>query len=67
MVGVLGYILFEKWSFMEALYMTVIALTIVGYKEVREPNTTGQLWTMAILITRVGTLFYAAVSPWRSQ
>ncbi len=61
-VGILGYMLFEGWSFMEALYMTVITLTTVGYREVRELDTTGQLWTMAILITGVGTLFYAAVS-----
>ena len=53
---------FEGWSFMEALYMTVITLTTVGYKEVRELDTSGQLWTMALLTTGVGTLFYAAVS-----
>ena len=53
---------FEGWSFMEALYMTVITLTTVGYREVRDLDTTGQLWTMALLITGVGTLFYAAVS-----
>jgi hypothetical protein len=28
-VGVLGYILFEGWNFVDALYMTVIALTTV--------------------------------------
>ena len=61
-VGVLGYMFFEGWSFMEALYMTVITLTTVGYREVRDLDTTGQLWTMALLITGVGTLFYAAVS-----
>ena len=61
-VGMLGYILFEGWSFMDALYMTVITLTTVGYREVHELDTTGQLWTMALLITGVGTLFYAAVS-----
>ncbi len=61
-LGVLGYMLFEGWSFMEALYMTVITLTTVGYREVRDLDTTGQLWTMALLITGVGTLFYAAVS-----
>ena len=43
----LEYILFEGWSFM--------------YKEVRDLDTSGQLWTI-LLITRVGTLFYAAVS-----
>jgi voltage-gated potassium channel len=61
-VGVLGYMLLEGWSFIDALYMTVITLTTVGYKEVHELDTTGQLWTMLLLITGVGTLFYAAVS-----
>ena len=40
----------------------VITLTTVGYREVRPLDTTGQLWTMVLLITGVGTLFYAAVS-----
>src|SRR5829696_4017074 len=61
-VGVLGYMLFEGWSFTDALYMTVITLTTVGYREVRTLDATGQLWTMVLLITGVGTLFYAAVS-----
>ena len=61
-VGVFGYMVFEGWSFADALYMTVITLTTVGYREVRPLDTTGQLWTMVLLITGVGTLFYAAVS-----
>ena len=61
-IGVLGYMVFEGWSFTDALYMTVITLTTVGYREVRPLDTTGQLWTMVLLITGVGTLFYAAVS-----
>ena len=61
-VGVLGYMVIEGWSFTDALYMTVITLTTVGYREVRELDVSGQLWTMLLLITGVGTLFYAAVS-----
>jgi voltage-gated potassium channel len=60
--GVSGYMVFEGWSFVDSLYMTVITLTTVGYREVRELDTTGQLWTMVLLVTGVGTLFYAAVS-----
>ncbi len=60
--GVVGYMLFEGWGFTDALYMTVITLTTVGYREVHELDTTGQLWTMVLLVTGVGTLFYAAVS-----
>ena len=62
LVGVLGYMVFDGWSFTDAAYMTVITLTTVGYREVRTLDTTGQLWTMTLLITGVGTLFYAAVS-----
>jgi voltage-gated potassium channel len=61
-VGVVGYMVFEGWSFPDALYMTVITLTTVGYREVRVLDASGQLWTMLLLITGVGTLFYAAVS-----
>ncbi len=61
-VGIFGYMVFERWSFTDALYMTVITLTTVGYKEVRALDASGQLWTMLLLITGVGTLFYAAVS-----
>jgi voltage-gated potassium channel len=60
--GVIGYMVLEGWSFTDALYMTVITLTTVGYREVRPLDTTGQLWTMLLLVTGVGTLFYAAVS-----
>ncbi len=62
LTGVLGYMFLEWWTFIDALYMNVITLTTVGYREVRDLDTTGQLWTMALLITGVGTLFYAAVT-----
>src|SRR3712207_593114 len=55
-IGVLGYMVFEGWSFADALYMTVITLTTVGYREVRPLDTTGQLWTIALLITGVGKI-----------
>lgn len=64
--GVVGYMVFEGWSFTDALYMTVITLTTVGYREVRELDTPGQLWTMVLLITSVGTLLYTAVSSVRA-
>ncbi len=60
--GILGYMVFEGWSFADALYMIVITLTTVGYREVRPLDESGQLWTMLLLITGVGTLFYAAVT-----
>ena len=62
LAGILGYMVFEGWRFSDALYMTVITLTTVGYREVRPLDESGQLLTMLLLITGVGTLFYAAVT-----
>ncbi len=64
LIGMLGYMLLLGWSFLDALYMRVISMTTVGYKEVHDLSNEpiGQVWTMLILLTGVGTLFYAAVS-----
>jgi voltage-gated potassium channel len=64
LIGTAGYMLMLGWSFLDALYMTVISMTTVGYKEVHDLSNEpiGQVWTMLILLTGVGTLFYAAVS-----
>ena len=61
-VDVLGYMVSEGWSFGDALYMTVITLTTAGYKEVQNLDASGRLWTMILLITGAGTLFYAVSS-----
>ena len=64
LIGTAGYMLLLGWLFLDALYMTVISMTTVGYKEVHNLSNEliGQVWTMLILLTGVGTLFYAAVS-----
>jgi voltage-gated potassium channel len=62
--GTAGYMFLLGWPFLDALYMTIITITTVGYKEVHDlsNNPVGQVWTMLLLLTGVGTLFYAVVS-----
>ena len=36
LIGTAGYMLLLGWSFLDALYMTVISMTTVGYKEVHD-------------------------------
>lgn len=55
--GTLGYILFEGWSLSDALYMTVITITTVGFKEVRDLDTLGRLWTMLMAVAGVAIIF----------
>ena len=47
----------ERWSLSDALYMTVISLTTVGFKEVRELDEAGRLVTMAASIAGVALIF----------
>jgi voltage-gated potassium channel len=58
--GTLGYHLIEGWSLFDALYMTVITLTTVGYGEVYQLSTAGRTFTMILLLVGVCTFFYAA-------
>jgi voltage-gated potassium channel len=53
-LGVAGYMLLEGWSFLDALYMTVMTLTTVGYREVRPLDTSGVVFTMALIVMGVG-------------
>jgi voltage-gated potassium channel len=52
--GVGGYMLLEGWSFLDALYMTVMTLTTVGYREVRPLDTSGRVFTIALIVLGVG-------------
>ena len=57
-VGVVGYVLIEDMSFNQALYMTVITITTVGFREVKPLGTVGQYFTMLIVIMGLGSVLF---------
>ncbi|MFN8623996.1 MAG: potassium channel protein [Chloroflexota bacterium] len=51
------YMLWDAWSLSDALYMTVITLTTVGFKEVRELDEVGRWITMAAALSGAALIF----------
>ncbi|HEX3166915.1 MAG TPA: potassium channel protein [Chitinophagaceae bacterium] len=59
LIGIFGYMAIEGYSFVEALYMTTIAITTVGFSEVRPLSDAGRLFTIFLLITSWITFAWA--------
>ena len=53
--GIMGYIIIEGYSFLEALYMTTISITTAGFNEVRPLTDEGRLFTVFLLLTSWAT------------
>lgn len=56
--GTLGYMLIERMSFLDSLYMTAITISTVGYEEVQPLDTSGRIFTIILIFTGVGSAFY---------
>ncbi|MEN8183824.1 MAG: ion channel [Myxococcota bacterium] len=53
LVGTLGYRWVEGWPWLDALYMTVITLSTVGYREAAPLSAEGKLFTVALIVVGV--------------
>ncbi|MCF6349550.1 MAG: potassium channel protein [Flavobacteriaceae bacterium] len=60
-IGVLGYIFIGNYSFIEALYMTVITISTVGFSEVRPLNDSEKVFTILLILTSI-TIFGYIIS-----
>jgi len=61
-VGTLGYIFVSGYSFVDALYMTVITITTVGFGEVQPFSEGEKLFTVFLILTSISILGYALSS-----
>jgi voltage-gated potassium channel len=58
LIGTAGYVVIEGWQILDAIYMTVITITTVGYGEVRTVSPTGRVFTLALICMGMGIIAY---------
>lgn len=56
--GTTGYVLIGGWSVLEALFMTVISITTVGYEEVHPLDARGEAFTISLIVFGVAGFLY---------
>lgn len=56
--GTVGYMNIEGGNFIDSLYMTVITITTVGYREAVELSPQGKIFTMVLILFGVGFVLY---------
>jgi len=52
--GTIGYMLIEGWSFSDAIYMTLITISTVGYNEVHPLTHSGRIFSIFLIMGGVG-------------
>lgn len=60
-VGTNGYLVMG-WSVVDAVYMTVISFTTVGFGEIRPLTSGGRVFTIFLILSGLGVLAYGATN-----
>ena len=65
LIGTIGYMNIEHYTFIEALYMTVITVSTVGFEEVHNLSSVGMLFTIFLITFSIGIFGFVLTSVTR--
>ena len=61
-IGIFGFIIIDDFSFINALYMTVITVSTVGFREAQPLSDGGKVFTAILILASLGVLTYFITS-----
>lgn len=59
LVGIVGFMVIEKFRLLDAFYMTIITIATVGFGELHPLSDAGKLFTATLIITSIGIYAYS--------
>ncbi len=57
--GIVGFVFLQDYPLLDAVFMTVITVATVGYREVHELDAAGKIFTSLLIIFSIGAFAYA--------
>ncbi len=64
--GTVGFVLLEDYGLLEAVYMTIITISTVGFREVRELHTSGHVFVIILIISGLAVVGYTLTAAGRA-
>jgi voltage-gated potassium channel len=61
-VGIVGFMMIEKYSLLDSFFMTIITVTTVGFGEVHPLSPEGKIFTSFLIIFSFGTFAFSATT-----
>ncbi len=62
LTGVIGLMIIERFTFLDAIYMTVITLSTVGFGEVRDLSPLGRIFVIFLILGGLGLVTYTVTA-----
>ncbi len=58
LIGLIGYMTIEGYSFVDAMYMTAVTVSTVGYEVIKPLSYPGKIFTIFFLLLNIGLFTY---------
>jgi voltage-gated potassium channel len=56
--GTAGFMVFEEFAFLDAIYMTIITISTVGFHEVRQLDDSGHVFVIVLIVVGLAVVLY---------
>lgn len=65
-IGTIGFMLIEDYPFLDAVYMTIITISTVGYGEVRKLDASGHVFVIVLIVMGIMVVGYTLTALGRA-